>query len=113
MCGIAGIIGEAPSRETVEAMTRTLVHRGPDDSGMWEGDGVCLGHTRLSILDLSSAGHQPMTKGHLTVVYNGEIYNFQELRRDLELRDQARPPRCEISAPRIAATLALVPAYSA
>ena len=83
MCGIAGIIGSTSSRQTVEAMTRTLRHRGPDDSGVWESDGACLGHTRLSILDLSSAGHQPMTKGHLTVVYNGEIYNFRELRRDL------------------------------
>jgi asparagine synthase (glutamine-hydrolysing) len=64
-------------------MTQVLAHRGPDDSGVWESDGACLGHTRLSILDLSAAGHQPMTKGHLTVVYNGEIYNFQELRRDL------------------------------
>ena len=83
MCGITGIIGKSPSRETVEAMTRTLAHRGPDDSGLWEGDGVCFGHTRLSILDLSSAGHQPMTKGHLTVVHNGEIYNFHDLRRGL------------------------------
>ncbi len=64
-------------------MVDRLRHRGPDDSGVWEGPGVCLGHTRLSILDLSSAGHQPMTKGHLTVVYNGEIYNFRELRGDL------------------------------
>ncbi|MBT8462894.1 MAG: asparagine synthase (glutamine-hydrolyzing) [Gemmatimonadetes bacterium] len=83
MCGIAGIIGSTPSRVTVEAMTRTLRHRGPDDSGVWESDGACLGHTRLSILDLSSAGHQPMIKGHLAIVYNGEIYNFRELRRDL------------------------------
>ncbi len=83
MCGIAGIVAETPSRDLVERMTRTLTHRGPDDSGVWESDGACLGHTRLSILDLSSAGHQPMTKGHLTVVYNGEIYNFRELRRGL------------------------------
>jgi asparagine synthase (glutamine-hydrolysing) len=83
MCGITGIVAEAPSRNTVERMVRTLTHRGPDDSGVWESDGVCLGHTRLAILDLSAAGHQPMTKGHLTVVYNGEIYNFHELKRDL------------------------------
>jgi asparagine synthase (glutamine-hydrolysing) len=83
MCGIAGIIAESPSRETVERMVNCLRHRGPDDSGVWEGPGVCVGHTRLSILDLSSAGHQPMTKGHLTVVYNGEIYNFRDLRGDL------------------------------
>lgn len=83
MCGIAGIAAEAPSRDTVERMARTLTHRGPDDSGVWEGDGVCLGHTRLSILDLSPAGHQPMLKDHLAIVYNGEVYNFRELRREL------------------------------
>jgi asparagine synthase (glutamine-hydrolysing) len=83
MCGIAGIVAEAPSRDTVERMVRTLTHRGPDHSGVWESDGACLGHTRLSILDLSSAGHQPMTKSHLAVVYNGEIYNFRGLRSDL------------------------------
>jgi len=83
MCGIAGIIGEAPSQDAVERMTQRLVHRGPDDHGVWTGAGACLGHTRLSILDLSPAGHQPMTLGHLTVVYNGEIYNFRELRRGL------------------------------
>jgi len=83
MCGITGIIAEGPSRETVERMVDRLRHRGPDDSGVWQSHGVCLGHTRLSILDLSSAGHQPMTKGCLTIVYNGEIYNFRELRREL------------------------------
>jgi asparagine synthase (glutamine-hydrolysing) len=83
MCGIAGIVGERPSRETVERMTHRLAHRGPDDSGLWSADGVCFGHTRLSILDLSPAGHQPMSLGPITVTYNGEIYNFRELRREL------------------------------
>ncbi len=83
MCGIAGIVSDAPSRDVVERMARTLTHRGPDDFGLWQGEGVCLGHTRLAILDLSSAGHQPMTRGHLSIVYNGEIYNFPELRRAL------------------------------
>ena len=83
MCGITGIVGENPSREVVERMTRRLTHRGPDDSGVWTAPGVCLGHTRLSILDLSPAGHQPMSLGPITVTYNGEIYNFRELRREL------------------------------
>jgi asparagine synthase (glutamine-hydrolysing) len=83
MCGIAGIVGSLPSRGAVERMTQVLAHRGPDDAGVWEGESACLGHRRLSILDLSAAGHQPMTKGHLAVVYNGEIYNFRDLRRNL------------------------------
>jgi asparagine synthase (glutamine-hydrolysing) len=89
MCGIAGFVklrgvlldGE---EELVRRMTRTLEHRGPDDSGTWiSGDRtVVLGHRRLSILDLSSAGHQPMVGSDGCVVaYNGEIYNYLELRR--------------------------------
>ncbi len=83
MCGIAGIVGGKPDRDVVDRMTRTLVHRGPDDFGIHEGAGACLGHTRLSILDLSPAGHQPMVLDRLAIVYNGEIYNFPELRRQL------------------------------
>lgn len=64
-------------------MTGTLSHRGPDDSGIFHGPRVQLGHTRLAILDPSDAGHQPMTLGPLTITYNGEIYNFRELRRQL------------------------------
>ena len=82
MCGIAGIVGaEAP--EVIERMVRVLAHRGPEDSGVWRAEGVQLGHTRLSILDLSAAGHQPMSFGPLTITYNGEVYNFRELRREL------------------------------
>lgn len=65
-------------------MTERLRHRGPDDGGRFEGPGIQLGHRRLSIIDLSSAGHQPMTLGDLTLVYNGEIYNHRELRAGLE-----------------------------
>jgi asparagine synthase (glutamine-hydrolysing) len=65
-------------------MTRRLVHRGPDDLGIWRSPAAQLGHTRLSILDLSPAGHQPVVLGPLTLVYNGEIYNFRELRDGLE-----------------------------
>ncbi len=84
MCGIAGIVGSVPDREVVERMVERLHHRGPDDRGTWRGDGAHLGHSRLAILDLSDAGHQPMTHGPLTITYNGEVYNFRQLRRELE-----------------------------
>jgi asparagine synthase (glutamine-hydrolysing) len=87
MCGIAGIVdyAEPPARESLEAMTRVLAHRGPDDEG-FHSDGPCaLGFRRLSIIDLHT-GHQPMTVEHAAVVFNGEIYNFRELRSDLERR---------------------------
>jgi asparagine synthase (glutamine-hydrolysing) len=64
-------------------MVATLRHRGPDDTGVWEGEGAQLGHARLTIVDLSSAGHQPMELGDLVLVYNGEIYNHEALRADL------------------------------
>jgi asparagine synthase (glutamine-hydrolysing) len=71
-------------------MVAALAHRGPDDRGTWISPehGVALGHTRLSIIDLSGAGHQPMgdADGRLWIVFNGEIYNFLELRRELEAR---------------------------
>ena len=76
--------------ESLAAMRRRLRHRGPDDEGIWIAAHGCAGfaHTRLSILDLTSAGHQPMQShdGRLTITFNGEIYNFQELRRSLERR---------------------------
>ena len=82
MCGIAGIIGaDAPAR--VARMTAALGHRGPDDQGTWQEPGIALGHRRLSIIDLSAAGHQPMIDGDLVITYNGEIYNFRELRATL------------------------------
>ena len=84
MCGIAGIVGELPDSEVVERMVARLHHRGPDDRGTWRTDGAHLGHTRLAILDLSDAGHQPMTHGPLTITYNGEVYNFRQLRRELD-----------------------------
>jgi asparagine synthase (glutamine-hydrolysing) len=83
MCGIAGVIGAGATATTVESMTRLLRHRGPDDRGLWHEGDACLGHTRLSIIDLSPAGHQPMELGDLVVTYNGEIYNFRELRSRL------------------------------
>lgn len=85
MCGIAGTvrIGDA---SLVERMTNLIAYRGPDDAGLYEDGEVRLGHRRLSILDLSEAGHQPMLSddGELVITFNGEIYNFHTLRQKLE-----------------------------
>jgi asparagine synthase (glutamine-hydrolysing) len=87
MCGIAGAVG-VTSPDAVREMTDTLAHRGPDDSGVFfdANTRVALGHRRLSIIDVSSCGHQPMSYdgGRYVITYNGEIYNFAELRRELE-----------------------------
>jgi asparagine synthase (glutamine-hydrolysing) len=84
MCGIAGFVG-AGDRETLARMTAVLVHRGPDDAGLWDNGTVFLGHRRLAIVDLAD-GHQPMSTsdGALTVIFNGEIYNHGELRAELK-----------------------------
>jgi asparagine synthase (glutamine-hydrolysing) len=90
VCGIAGKLHFDPSAavnaETVLRMTRALAHRGPDDEGLYVRGPIGLGHRRLSILDLSAAGHQPMSNedGTVWLVFNGEIYNFLELRDALE-----------------------------
>ena len=87
MCGICGLYGLEFSddlKRTIERMTQSIAHRGPDGAGTFIGDKVALGHRRLSIIDLSSAGAQPMTLGQATVVYNGEAYNFLRLRAELE-----------------------------
>ncbi len=84
MCGIVGIVGSTPEPEIIERMTGRLTHRGPDHQEVWRASRAHLGHTRLAILDLSTAGNQPMTYGDYTITYNGEIYNFSELRRRLE-----------------------------
>lgn len=94
MCGIAGFIdcrgklGPDELGPIVARMTKSLAHRGPDDAGIWTEpeSGVALGHRRLSILDLSAAGHQPMSSasGRFVLTFNGEIYNFRDLRQQLE-----------------------------
>lgn len=94
MCGIVGIIDPSlcigPERRVVAVrrMMDSIRYRGPDDEGVWndDGPGVTLGHRRLSILDLSPQGHQPMIShsGRLALVYNGEIYNFAEIRAELD-----------------------------
>ena len=98
MCGIAGILGRVSdeNRAALRRMSDAMVHRGPDASGVWEsspdarGHGALLAHRRLSILDLSPAGAQPMvdaTTGH-AFVYNGEVYNYPELRDRLGSRGE-------------------------
>ncbi len=99
MCGIAGYFdlagskGHAGLRALGEAMNSSIAHRGPDDAGVWvDGRGRCmLAQRRLAIVDLSEAGHQPMVgpEGRSAITYNGEVYNFPDLRRDLEARGAA------------------------
>ena len=89
MCGIVGIIrfDEKPIKKTeLQAMMQVIKHRGPDDEGVFIDGHVGLGHVRLSILDLSSAGKQPMTDptGRYTIIQNGESYNYIELREELQ-----------------------------
>lgn len=90
MCGIAGIFSTDAERiwpaGLMGSMVQGLAHRGPDAQGSWSEPGVALGHTRLAVLDLSPAGRQPMTAPdqRLVISFNGEIYNFRELRCELE-----------------------------
>ena len=92
MCGVAGFFdhrgfNSAEAEQLARRMVSRVVHRGPDDSGVWvDGkSGIALAHQRLSVLDLSPAGHQPMisASGRFIIVYNGEIYNHLELREEL------------------------------
>ncbi len=91
MCGIVGVVsGQAIAPERVTRMRDSLAHRGPDHAGLWRsGDGrVCFGHRRLSIIDLDERSHQPLAShdGGLIVTFNGEIYNYRALRKELEKR---------------------------
>jgi len=93
MCGITGYLSKNNNlshdhlSHTIESMTQSLAHRGPDNRGVWvdANDQICLGHSRLAIIDLSETGHQPMvsSSGKLVITYNGEIYNTNELRTEL------------------------------
>jgi asparagine synthase (glutamine-hydrolysing) len=91
MCGICGRISfradesEDPAFFT-DQMMHLLQHRGPDDSGLWSDSHAALGHRRLSIIDLSPEGHQPMMSqdGARVLVFNGEIYNYRELRKQFD-----------------------------
>jgi asparagine synthase (glutamine-hydrolysing) len=101
MCGISGFLQASPlgsgARAIIERMSLRIAHRGPDDAGHWLDPeaGIALGHRRLSIIDLSAHGHQPMisASGRHVLVYNGEIYNHAELRRELEGLGAAPPWR--------------------
>src|SRR5712691_5162933 len=91
MCGIAGVFhrdGAPASAAPLKAMTDAIAHRGPDGEGHFVDGSVCLGHRRLAIIDLSPLGRQPMTTpdGRFTLVFNGEIYNFRELRSEFLAR---------------------------
>ncbi len=86
MCAINGIVGGGPdAKELVAAMNAATAHRGPDGTGLWHSGAVTLGHNRLAIIDLSTAANQPLHShsGRTTLVFNGEIYNFKELRAQL------------------------------
>ena len=107
MCGFCGIVAPARAAQigAIDAMTRTLAHRGPDDSGTHAehfaacGDeyALALGHTRLAILDLSPLGHQPMHAADhsVSIAYNGEVYNFRELRDELVALGHAFRSDCD------------------
>src|SRR5687767_6655025 len=95
MCGIGGVVvfGGVPDPaqlgEVAAALNRSQQHRGPDDEGVWSDGRYCaLAHRRLSIIDVSRRGRQPMAdpSGRYQIVYNGEIYNYRKLRADLEAR---------------------------
>ena len=90
MCGICGQLNFEPEHavdpEVIKCMKFSLIHRGPDSHGMWIKNSIGMGHTRLAVIDLSANGQQPMSNENQTVwiVYNGEVYNFPDLRKELE-----------------------------
>ena len=94
MCGICGIIksdnGAEVDSTVLRSMRESMAHRGPDDAGLWvsQDKSVGLAHRRLSIIDLSPAGQQPMSNvdGKIRIVFNGEIYNFLEIRQTLKVK---------------------------
>jgi asparagine synthase (glutamine-hydrolysing) len=99
VCGIAGIVGDEAESESLSlgAMGEALRHRGPNDGGEWRGSRACFAHRRLSILDTSDAGHQPWVsedERHV-LVFNGEIYNFRDLRQQLEGLGHAFHSQCD------------------
>ena len=100
MCGITGIFDldgrRGINRGLLEAMNRSQTHRGPDGEGYHLEPGVGLGHRRLSIIDIEG-GHQPLFNedGSVAVTYNGEIYNFREVRQELEAKGHVFKTRCD------------------
>src|ERR1700742_832045 len=92
MCGIAGLsypgVAKPVDPQRIQLMCDAIAHRGPDGSGIWTAPGIGLGHRRLAIIDLSDNGAQPMLSpdGGEAISYNGEIYNFREVRAELEAK---------------------------
>jgi asparagine synthase (glutamine-hydrolysing) len=86
MCGICGYVDPKPDASVLQSMVQSLSHRGPDGEGLWTNHEVALGHNRLAIIDLTNAASQPMSTpdGRYTIVFNGEIYNYRELRSELQ-----------------------------
>ncbi|MBI2099184.1 asparagine synthase (glutamine-hydrolyzing) [Candidatus Uhrbacteria bacterium] len=98
MCGISGF--NFQDEEKLKAMIAIQNHRGPDDAGTFSAPGISLGHNRLSIIDLSPLGHQPMSyaNGRYTITFNGEIYNFQELKEELEKKGHSFKSKSDTEA---------------
>src|SRR3954452_17135565 len=103
MCGIAGLITKDP-QPRIDNMLESIEHRGRDDQGVWispllrNGHGIaCLGHRRLSIIDTSAAGHQPMVSrdGRFAITFNGEIYNYKDLRTQLQALGRSFQTNCD------------------
>lgn len=97
MCGICGSHGPGASSQAVAIMLRHMEHRGPEGEGHWQAPGIVLGHRRLAIVDLSERGRQPMisSDGRIAISVNGEIYNYAELRRELEGHDHVFVSDCD------------------
>ena len=111
MCGLTGLLRSSPSDDIigqVARMTARLVHRGPDDEGVWSEGGIGLGHRRLAILDLSPTGAQPMHSdcGRYVLAYNGEVYNHLDLRHALETEGAAPPWRGQSDTETLLAAIA-------
>ena len=83
MCGIGGTVGAAPEPQLLERMAATMVKRGPDGHGIWTGERAGLAATRLAIIDLDERSNQPLHLGALHLAFNGELYNYRELRDEL------------------------------
>jgi asparagine synthase (glutamine-hydrolysing) len=96
MCGITGFVSDNYTQEEkvsfIRKMNSTLAHRGPDNDGVWQGEKVCLGHRRLSIIDLSAESNQPFFSqdNRYVIVYNGELYNYRELKLELQRSGQGK-----------------------
>ncbi|MGN6266763.1 MAG: asparagine synthetase B family protein, partial [Ginsengibacter sp.] len=90
MCGIAGFTGFKNNISLAETANKIQKHRGPDNQQIWNDENISLAHTRLSIIDLSEAGNQPLVKDNLVIIFNGEIYNYQELQQKLEVENKVK-----------------------